>query len=961
MTSVERLALRVQLSAFAGTTLPAEVADLLGDGLGGVCLFGSNTADGPAAVRALTHTIRDAGPRAVIAVDEEGGDVTRLHARDGQPGARARPRSVPWTTSTSPARPATRSAPSSPRSASPSSWGRWPTSTQRRQPGHRHPQLRSGPGPGRRARRGVADRRPGGRRRRVRQALPGPRRHRPGQPPRAAGRRRRRRHPGRARAGPVRRGIRRRRRRGDDLPHRAARDRPGPAGDAEPARCSRCSASSSASTASSSPTPSTWPVPPAAAASPRPPSRRWLAGADLLCLGADKDAALVREVQAAVVAAVRSGSAVRRSGWSRPPTGSPGSTPTCRPHGRPVARRRPRQLAGARRAVVRRRASCPTSATRSWCRVDTDANIAVGDVPWGLAPDRVTAPSSAALAGLPAGRPLVVQVRDAHRHPEVRSLLTTVADWPAGRPSWSSGAGPARTTAGCRRICTRGDSRPDAGRRRRAADGGGVEPVSDRPSVQRWAERRARHRRDQDPRPGRRRRRDDPGRGPRAHHARVRTGSWSPLPAWSRRCGSRPARSCPAPSGSAYPGLVDVDRGAVKHAVNLGRRRRLAPAAPACSPTGWTCRSSSRTTSTPPRWVRSRSAARTTSSTSASAPAWRPGWCSTVGCAGASTVPPARSATCPSTRPARPASAASAAAWRPSPPAARWRPPGRPATYRPRRRCSPPLPPGEVKAIEVRDRFVAGVADAVRALSLAVDPQTVVLGGGVAHVGEPLRLRGRRRPCGRRPRRRRSWPRSSSPTGCGWSRPTTRWRRSVPRASAGTAPARADRGLWRRRSGTTTPWARSGSGCPGGSTPRGAATSTPQGLVQRRELEYVAVRDERGRAQRLVLLAAAAVDVPAPSSTRPPTTSRVAVKGGRYITHMKRLADVETALANFLASGVLAPRRAAGADAVAAAARTWRTTSSGSAAFLDLLPRTTAGRGELAARPRRQARPATGR
>ena len=47
---------------------------------------------------------------------------------------------------------------------------------------------------------------------------------------------------------------------------------------------------------------------------------------------------------------------------------------------------------------------------------------------------------------------------------------------------------------------------------------------------------------------------------------------------------------------------------------------------------------------------------------------------------------------------------------------------------------------GQVKAIEVRDRFVAGVADAVRALSLAVDPKTVVLGGGVAHVGEPLRL-----------------------------------------------------------------------------------------------------------------------------------------------------------------------------------------------------------------------------
>jgi glucokinase len=46
----------------------------------------------------------------------------------------------------------------------------------------------------------------------------------------------------------------------------------------------------------------------------------------------------------------------------------------------------------------------------------------------------------------------------------------------------------------------------------------------------------------------------------------------------------------------------------------------------------------------------------------------------------------------------------------------------------------------EPKAVEVRDRFVGGVADAVRALSLAVDPQTVVLGGGVAQIGEPLRL-----------------------------------------------------------------------------------------------------------------------------------------------------------------------------------------------------------------------------
>jgi predicted NBD/HSP70 family sugar kinase len=45
---------------------------------------------------------------------------------------------------------------------------------------------------------------------------------------------------------------------------------------------------------------------------------------------------------------------------------------------------------------------------------------------------------------------------------------------------------------------------------------------------------------------------------------------------------------------------------------------------------------------------------------------------------------------------------------------------------------------GDPRAIEVRDRFAAGVADAVRTLCLAVDPATVVLGGGVAHLGAAL-------------------------------------------------------------------------------------------------------------------------------------------------------------------------------------------------------------------------------
>jgi glucokinase len=45
---------------------------------------------------------------------------------------------------------------------------------------------------------------------------------------------------------------------------------------------------------------------------------------------------------------------------------------------------------------------------------------------------------------------------------------------------------------------------------------------------------------------------------------------------------------------------------------------------------------------------------------------------------------------------------------------------------------------GDPAAIAVRDRFATGVADAVRTLALSVDPATVVLGGGVSHLGEEL-------------------------------------------------------------------------------------------------------------------------------------------------------------------------------------------------------------------------------
>jgi glucokinase len=45
---------------------------------------------------------------------------------------------------------------------------------------------------------------------------------------------------------------------------------------------------------------------------------------------------------------------------------------------------------------------------------------------------------------------------------------------------------------------------------------------------------------------------------------------------------------------------------------------------------------------------------------------------------------------------------------------------------------------GNPAAVAVRDRFAAGVADAVRMLGLAIDPRVIIIGGGIAYLGEPL-------------------------------------------------------------------------------------------------------------------------------------------------------------------------------------------------------------------------------
>jgi uncharacterized protein YecE (DUF72 family) len=120
----------------------------------------------------------------------------------------------------------------------------------------------------------------------------------------------------------------------------------------------------------------------------------------------------------------------------------------------------------------------------------------------------------------------------------------------------------------------------------------------------------------------------------------------------------------------------------------------------------------------------------------------------------------------------------------------------------------------------------------------------------------------------------------------------------------------------------------------------------PPGLPQRRELEYISRQ-----------LNSAEINGSFYSLQRPSSYQRwhdetppdfvFAVKGGRFITHMRRLRDVETPLANFFASGVLALRDKLGPFL-------WQLPPSLPydpdllADFFDLLPRDTAGAAVLA-------------
>ncbi|MFC7495302.1 MULTISPECIES: glycoside hydrolase family 3 protein [unclassified Nocardioides] len=442
--SLETLALAVQLPAFAGSTLPDEYAVLLREGLGGICYFGTNTAEGPESVARLSAAIRAANPHAVIAVDEEGGDVTRLHALDGSPvlgpAALGRVGDLELTRQTgravgaelasvgitlnfgpdadvnsNPDNPVigTRSfgTEAGPVSAHVAAWVR----------GHQEAGTaacaKHFPGHGDTAQDSHL-------------ALPvvdadlATLRARELAPFAAA-----------VEAGvaavmtshivvPAL---------DPDLPGTLSapvlgllRDELGYDGVIVSDALDMAGASAVRG------------IPEAAVLS-------LAAGADLLCIGPEKPASLVRETQAAIVAAVHDGRLSEerlRSAAAR------------------VARLggfEQRQLAGARRALTVE-GELPDLSGAVVVSIATTANIAAGEVPWGLAPDVVVRPEDGFASTADA---LVVQVRDAHRRPEVAALLAQVAER-VERAVVIEWGWPGPYDGPLSRVLTRGYSRPVA-------------------------------------------------------------------------------------------------------------------------------------------------------------------------------------------------------------------------------------------------------------------------------------------------------------------------------------------------------------------------------------------------------------------------------------------------------------------------------------------------------------------
>ena len=179
------------------------------------------------------------------------------------------------------------------------------------------------------------------------------------------------------------------------------------------------------------------------------------AGADLLCIGADNSVEQVRSIQAALVDAVRAGRlAEARLAEAANAASRLHDSSARRPVDPAEEPQTNRMLAeGAARSVTVS-GELPSLAGARVVRVDSAGTIAIGAAPWGLPADDVVAPGSTAL---PDG-PLVVQVRDAHRQPDVQATLaaagsgTVVVEW-----GW-----PGRRTDDLPTIHARGWSQPGA-------------------------------------------------------------------------------------------------------------------------------------------------------------------------------------------------------------------------------------------------------------------------------------------------------------------------------------------------------------------------------------------------------------------------------------------------------------------------------------------------------------------
>jgi beta-N-acetylhexosaminidase len=181
------------------------------------------------------------------------------------------------------------------------------------------------------------------------------------------------------------------------------------------------------------------------------------AGADLLCLGPDKPASLVGETQAAIARAVETGrlslarleEAAARVAALRT---SPVALETAASDASPDALRE----AATRALIVE--GDLPDLAGAPVVSIATEANIAVGDVPWGLGADVVVRPGERAPY---AAGPAIVQVRDAHRRPEVGAMLDRLVRAGA-TPVVIEWGWPGPRHGEFARICTRGYSRPGA-------------------------------------------------------------------------------------------------------------------------------------------------------------------------------------------------------------------------------------------------------------------------------------------------------------------------------------------------------------------------------------------------------------------------------------------------------------------------------------------------------------------